>query len=120
MKESKIQKDIQIFLNKDQSRVFRNHTGKVQCKRTGQWHVFGIPNSGGGSDLLGFVSKTITPEMVGSKVAVFLAIEVKSKTGKVKPEQQRFIDFINEKGGIAGVARSQEDAKNLIQNYKPI
>jgi hypothetical protein len=58
----------------------------------------------GGSDIIG-----IAPD------GRFLAVEVKTTTGRLRPEQQRFIDAVNAKGGIAGVARSVEDALQLIQ-----
>jgi hypothetical protein len=112
MTESQIQQEIRVALNKADVRAWRNNIGKFQLGR--RWVNYGLPGPGG-SDLIGMVSKTITPDMVGSKVAVFLAVEVKSQTGKVKPEQQRFIDFVRSKGGIAGVCRSKEEAENLIQ-----
>lgn len=59
----------------------------------------------GGSDIIG-----IAPN------GAFLAVEVKTKTGRVSPEQQRFIDAVNKAGGIAGVARSVEDALELIRS----
>lgn len=60
----------------------------------------------GGSDILG-----IAPN--GGR---FIAIEVKTKTGRVSPEQQTFINAVRAAGGIAGVARSVEDALELIRS----
>ena len=37
----------------------------------------------GASDLIGFTTVEITPEMVGQKAAIFTAIEVKRETGRV-------------------------------------
>jgi hypothetical protein len=68
----------------------------------------------GSSDLIGFKRVKITQDMVGQTVAIFLAVEVKTATGVVKPEQQRFVDAVRQQGGIAGVARSPEDAKKII------
>lgn len=45
----------------------------------------------------------------------FLAIEVKTKHGRVAPEQARFIDLVRARGGIAGICRSVEDARALVQ-----
>jgi hypothetical protein len=45
---------------------------------------------------------------------VFAAIEVKTPTGKVKEEQQRFVDYVDECGGISGICRSVEEAKALL------
>lgn len=41
-------------------------------------------------------------------------IEVKSPTGKVRPEQQNFIERMRSNGALAGVARSVEDARKII------
>jgi hypothetical protein len=51
--------------------------------------------------------------MVGTQVAVFTSIEVKTPTGRVKPEQQQWLDAVQSAGGIAGVARSVEDALRI-------
>jgi hypothetical protein len=58
----------------------------------------------GGSDIIG-----IAPD------GRFLAVEVKTTTGRIRPEQQLFIDAVIAAGGVAGVARSVEEALNLIQ-----
>lgn len=44
----------------------------------------------------------------------FLAIEVKTKTGKPTKEQLNFLEQVRNAGGIAGIARSVEDALRLI------
>ena len=64
----------------------------------------------GSSDLIGWTSVTITPDMVGQTVAIYTAIEVKTPKGRVSPEQQHFIDMVNKAGGRAGIARSPEEA----------
>jgi hypothetical protein len=46
---------------------------------------------------------------------VFTAIEVKTPTGRVSEQQQRFISMVNGLGGIAGVARSVQDAADLLR-----
>jgi len=68
----------------------------------------------GSSDLIGWRTITITPEMVGQRVAVFASIEVKSTTGRIRQEQQQWLDAVQAAGGIAGVARSVEDAQRLL------
>lgn len=45
----------------------------------------------------------------------FLAIEVKTPRGRVAPDQARFIDLVRARGGIAGICRSVEDARTLVQ-----
>lgn len=43
-----------------------------------------------------------------------LAIELKSKTGRVSPEQRAFLDQIVKDGGVAGVARSIDEVKQIL------
>ena len=74
---------------------------------------FGV-GSPGGSDLIGYRKITITPEMVGMEVPVFAAIEVKTAKGRATAEQKSFIEHIRNAGGIAGVARSVDDAQNIL------
>ena len=47
----------------------------------------------------------------------FLAIEVKSKTGRASPEQIKFINTINDHGGIAFIARSVDDVMEKLNGY---
>lgn len=68
----------------------------------------------GMSDLIGWTTVEITPDMVGRKFAVYSAIEVKQKSGRIKPEQQIFIDNVRKHGGFAGVARSAEEAQKVL------
>ena len=93
------------------TRLFRNHTGMIKDER-GQVHRFGLCK--GSSDGIGFTPVTITPEMVGKKVAVFTAIEAKTLTGTATKEQKNFILIVKNLGGFAGVARSDEEANQLI------
>ena len=69
----------------------------------------------GGSDIIGIRPTVITKDMVGQTVGVFLADEVKTKTGRATKEQLRFIEAVNNAGGKAGIARSVEDALKLIR-----
>ena len=67
----------------------------------------------GSSDLIGFKTVTITPDMVGKEVAVFSAIEVKDK-GKATDEQKKFLNIIQNAGGFAGIARDIKEAKKIL------
>ena len=87
-------------------RLFRNQTGALKDEH-GRLVRFGLCK--GSSDLIGFKSVTITPEMVGQKIAVFTAIEVKTPSGKATAEQMNFINRVREFGGFAGIARSVQD-----------
>ena len=74
---------------------------------------FGV-GSPGGSDLIGYRRVRVTREMVGQEIAQFAAVEVKTPRGRVRPEQQQFIDHIVSAGGIAGIARSVDEAKDIL------
>ena len=69
----------------------------------------------GSSDIIGLTEVTITPDMVGQKIAVFTAIEVKTKTGKASEEQLNFIKIVTEMGGFSGVAKTPEDALKICK-----
>ena len=109
--EQTTQQLIRISCSKGSTRLFRNNTGTLRDQH-GRPVSFGLAK--GSSDLIGWRTITITPEMVGQQVAVFTSIEVKSPTGRIRPEQQQWIDAVQAAGGIAGVARSVEDAERLI------
>ena len=113
MTENQIQNRIRIACNTGSTRLWRNNIGVAKIH--GATVNFGIPGKGG-SDLIGFHAMTITPAHVGKTVAVFTAIECKSPTGKPTPEQQAFIAFVRSQGGIAGVARSEDEAKEIISD----
>lgn len=68
----------------------------------------------GFSDLFGLVSVKITPDMVGQRVAVFTALEVKTATGRASDVQKAFLQAVNDNGGRAGVVRSPEDALRVL------
>lgn len=69
----------------------------------------------GSSDYIGFFPTIITDDMVGKKVAIFTACEVKTKIGRVSEKQKIFIDVVKSAGGIAFVARSDDEAVNLCK-----
>lgn len=70
----------------------------------------------GSSDLIGWKTVKVTPNMVSREIAVFTAIEVKTDRGTVKTDQANFISQVKKAGGCAGVARSASDAVKLINN----
>lgn len=94
------------------TRLFRNNVGVLQ-DRNGQHIRYGVCNPGG-SDLIGWTKVTVTPEMVGQTLAVFTAVEVKTGTGRLTPEQHTFLNVVESSGGKSGVARSVADARAII------
>ena len=109
--EQTIQQHIRIACSTGDTRLFRNNTGTLR-DANGRPVSFGLCK--GSADLIGYRTVTITPDMVGQQVAVFLSIEVKTPTGRVRPEQRAWMETVQAAGGIAGVARSVEDAQALL------
>lgn len=68
----------------------------------------------GTSDAIGIHSVTITPDMVGRQIAVFTAIEAKDKK-QLTPQQRAFLQNVHRLGGIAGCARSVDDARAILE-----
>ncbi len=107
MSETRIQSEILLEASRRGMRLFRNNVGKYQDAR-GSWIAYGVGGNGAG-DLIGWTPVVITPDMVGQVVAVFTSVEVKTPTGRVRPDQQVWCDAVNKAGGRGVVARSAGD-----------
>ena len=88
--------------------LFRNNVGVAKitdCKCPIRRIVkYGVCNPGG-SDLIGYRVVTITPEMVGRTVAVFLAVETKIGKRPETTEQEHFRATVTAAVGIAVLSR---------------
>lgn len=112
--EATIQKQIQLALSEAGCLIWRNETGNFwagkQLHRAGEQVTLSnarmVPCGlcKGSSDLIG-----VTP------AGRFLAVEVKTPTGKPSKEQINFIARVQEQGGVAGIARSPADALALLE-----
>ena len=115
MSESAVMHTIMLALSASGATIFRNNVGAVKAS-DGRFIRFGL--CPGSSDLIGFMPVTITPDMVGRKVALFLAVEAKAPGGHTdierKAAQDRFIDAVLAAGGLAGYARTAEQALGVI------
>jgi len=134
MKESNLQNLIRIKLSQLGILNFRNNTGMGWAGKAERIYkkqsVTVFPgdvivrkarplHSGlceGSSDIIGVKPVVITQEMVGQTVGVFVACEVKTKTGPVRVKQKTFIDNINKAGGNAGIVRSVDDVEGFISD----
>ena len=111
--ETTIQQQIRLALGvRPDLRPFRNNTGTLPDPRTGRPVQFGLAR--GSADLIGLRTVTITPDMVGQQVAVFTSIEVKTPKGRPTAEQQNWLNMVRSLGGIAGIARSIQDANEIV------
>lgn len=107
-------------------RLFRNNIGKVWTgivvSSKDRQLILSNPrpfHAGlikGSSDLIGWNTVTVSHDMVGKKIAVFTAVEIKTGSVRVTPEQKTFIDNVNKAGGIAGIVYDENQAINLIKD----
>jgi hypothetical protein len=130
--ETKVMNDIQVnFIELEKhSRIYRNNVGqgwqgKVHHVTKPKQAMPGdiiirfprILNAGlchGSSDLIGWTSKIITPDMVGKRVAIFTALEVKMPGEKLDKHQKVFDTVVRDNGGVSGLVTSFEDVKALV------
>lgn len=84
-------------------RVFRMNSGTARNPRTGQVVRFGVP---GMADLLVLVQDR------------YAWIEVKSARGRQSPEQVRFQRAIEAIGGVYAIARSADDAAEVVRHLR--
>ena len=134
--ENRVQSEVFATLGgRPEITLFRNHvaqgvTGKI-TKCTAEEAIVQFPtraNFGlckGSSDLIGWKTVLITPEMVGQKIAVFTALEIKregwtppkesnSKDFEHYATQLNFIQQVLKSGGFAGFAQDTEDALLIV------
>lgn len=125
MKEGNIQRTIQLFLSRFQNvRLFRNNVGQgwvgqlisnkngtVTLANARPLHA-GLCE--GSSDLIGWKTVEITPEMVGQKIAIFTAVEIKTEKGRPTAAQNNFLSVVNRMGGIGIIARNENEAARGI------
>ena len=97
--ESNLQARIMLALSEAGCLVWRNNTGVLPDRR-GIPIRFGL--CPGSADIIG-----IAP---GGQ---FLAVEVKTKTGRATDAQHAFIAAVIRAGGRAGIARSPEEAVEI-------
>jgi len=106
-----------LMYGDDWRRVFRANSGRAWAgrvveQRGGQVLLdsarpfAGMPE--GFPDICGWESIEITTDMVGQRVAVFVAEEVKVNRGRLTQAQKTFRDILIEHGGIHRVIREDD------------
>lgn len=101
MTEQQIQNDIILEINKRGHRLWRANAGKVVTKdnRVIKLLPKGFPDTFGYRKTDG----------------KFIAIEVKTETGRLRPEQKKFKAFAETQNILYGVARSVEEAIKIVE-----
>jgi hypothetical protein len=129
MNEANVQASGRVTASKCGATTFRNNVGgawsgrKVKTLPNGdivlrgsRWITFGLTEGSG--DTVGWVSKTITPEMVGDQIAQFLSLEYKTKTGRASKKQINWHDVVINAGGLSGFARCDDDVRQIINGVR--
>lgn len=109
---SKYENDLTRLIQSEHTagRLYRNNVGAVKTEN--RYIEYGLCR--GSSDLIGFTEIIITEDMIGKKIAIFTALEIKNSTGRPSKEQVHFIKKVREAGGISGVVRNLDDYKKLL------
>lgn len=101
MTETDIQNLIRMALS-PHAKVFRTNVGKVKTQ-DGKWFDTGLPK--GHPDLYGFRKSD----------GKLFYIEVKTPTGRLSGDQIKFREMVSQYDVIYGVARSVDDALEIIK-----
>lgn len=112
MSEAALVHAIRLALSQGPVRLFRNNVGMAVDAQGNHIRYGLVPGS---SDLIGWRTRIIRPVDVGCEWAVFCAIEAKSAKGTPSSDQVNFIHAVRAAGGLAGIARTVEDAKFILQ-----
>lgn len=88
-------------------RLFRNNVGLFRRLTTDDLVRCGL--CPGSADLIGWRTIQITPEMVGTHIAQFVAVEIKTPQGRISQQQRAWLETVQQAGGVALVARSEDD-----------
>lgn len=111
MSEQELQQRIRLELGRGPVRLWRNNVGALRDER-GRLVTYGLCK--GSSDLIGLRQVLIGPEHMGRTLAVFSALEVKAARGTLSEEQRKFLQLVQQQGGLAGMVRSLEEARQLL------
>ena len=100
--EQSIQRAILDYLRFRGIFCWKNNTAGIYVKARNTY----IPSHAPGiADILGILDSRF------GRSGRFLAIVVKAPKGKVSPHQEAFLKEINDRGGLAFIARSVEDVE---------
>ena len=99
MSEGQIQDEIRLALSDEPGLVlWRNNVGTAMHR--GARVVYGL--AVGSADLIGCLDGR------------FVALEVKTPTGRVSPDQRRWADLVRARGGFVATVRSVAEARAAI------
>ena len=105
MTELQIQDAVRLILGVDLAGCFwRNNVGSAVTP-DGRHVKYGVGNPGGA-------------DLIGVYRGRFVAVEIKTPTGRQNPDQVRYQQLVEGKGGIYAVVRSEQDARDLLDRLR--
>lgn len=122
--ESHLEREILRTLCRGPVRLFRNtvavgwvgsligHENGHVILRNARRNSFGLVKGSG--DLIGYRTVTVTPDMVGQRIAVFTSLELKAPKGTTRPEQIQWDSAVRAAGGYSGIVRSVGEAEGVL------
>jgi hypothetical protein len=106
MTESQLQDAIRLALGSDPELcLWRNNVGQSTDQHTRRTIRFGVGNPGG-SDLIGVFRGR------------FLAVEIKTPTGRQRDDQKLFQQLVERKGGTYVILRSVDEARAWLEHLR--
>ena len=126
--ENTVSQEVQIQARHYGCTLMRNNSGAC-IDDTGRLVRYGLGNVSKqqnsqikSSDLIGITLVNITPDMVGQKVGIFTALEVKKeawnpekKLDKRETAQFNFIEWVKLNGGYANFIKDVDDLKDILR-----
>lgn len=97
--------------------IFRQQSGSFRAMDSDRVVKIGVP---GMADSLLIVSTTITPEMVGQRVAIAAFAEFKTVTGRQSDAQRNFQRVVQNYGSVYRVIRTADDMRDMIEAVKRV
>jgi hypothetical protein len=124
--------EVRLAASQLRARIFRNNAGAC-VDSSGRQINYGLGNDGTKAskmlkfgDYIGYQSITITPEMVGKTVAVFVNLEIKpdgklnqtlqaaSYIGSRENLQLETCNLVKNAGGFAGIVTNKQDVEQVL------
>jgi len=103
--EAVLQNQIRLALGREPGvTLWRNNTGVAEHR--GARVRYGL--CVGSADLIGILAPA----------GRFFALEIKTATGRVSPDQVRFLNLVRNRGGFAAVVRSVDEARDALERAR--
>ncbi len=117
MNEAGVQSRILLALgSRPDIRVFRNQVGLGYVGEYPNQRRVSFGLTPGSGDLIGWRARIITPDDVGRRIAQFLSVEVKTDSGRLRPNQVDWLNAVRSFGGLAVVARNPKSVVEEVES----